>query len=168
MPAATPKSQLDVLAEAETLALRLSRPVQVKKNVLLSLVADFMSAPRPDRERLRETLELLRSGSGGHVLRAGGYGEQAKAALDILLSVFEQEGWTEADLKSLFGWTARLLQVKPVDSPAAPPNRTQTSPVQPRRPPPPAKPLGGLSPKGRDTLEELKKKLQGKENGDKR
>ena len=100
-----PKSQVDILAEAEKLALRLSRPVEVKKNVLLSLVADFMSSPRPDRARLRQTLELIGAGSGGHLLRAGGYGDQVQAAVEVLLPVLAEEGWGDSETKSLFGWT---------------------------------------------------------------
>ena len=162
-----PKSQVDILAEAEKLALRLSRPVEVKKNVLLSLVADFMSSPRPDRARLRQTLELIGAGSGGHLLRAGGYGEQVQAAVEVLLPVLAEAGWDDAETKSLFGWTARLLQAKPDSVPVAaassPPRDRQPSRRPPLSPPSAPKPFGGLKAEGRSALEEMKRKLKEKE-----
>src|SRR5215210_2139013 len=108
-----PKSTAKLVKRAEQLALALTAgPVVVGKNVLLSLTAEFLSAPRPDRKRLRSTVDLVAKGSGGHLKRAGGYGEQVKAAAIEIAGVLEDADLTDSDLKSLLGWTARLLLVR--------------------------------------------------------
>jgi len=108
-----PLTQTDILRKAELLAGNLAGgPAQVKKNALLAVVADFMSDPKPDLDRLRRTMRLLKQGSGGHLKRGGGFGDQVKAVADELDRLMQQEGLTPGEYKSLFGWTARLLVVR--------------------------------------------------------
>lgn len=90
---------------ATDLLSRVSRR-QGLSNLLLSVVADFQTTG--DLDRLRRTLTLLQAGNGGHLERGKTYVEQMNtviAELEALLA----EGRSAAELKSLFGWTARLL-----------------------------------------------------------
>jgi len=99
-------------------------------------------------------------------LRGGGYGEQAKVALEAILAVLAEAEWNDDDLKSLFGWTARLLQTKPPQAPVPKSHFTKPPPSQPPRPKPVGKPLGGLGAKGLDLLEKMKQQLEKKNKGD--
>jgi hypothetical protein len=139
-----PESQLAIVRQAERLAANLDGgPVKVGKNVLLALVADFVSTPRPDRDRLRRLLKLVQAESGGHVKRGGGYGEQLRLAAREVAGALADD-LSDRDLKSLFGWTARLLRNRQDDTPALEREaaRPFTAARSPRRdaPPPPAPP----------------------------
>lgn len=136
------KSPADIVEKAERLASSLTAgPVVVGKNVLLGLTADFLSEPRPDRERLRKTIKLISEGNGGHLKRGGGYGDQVRTAVIELRRVLEED-WSDPDLKSLLGWTARLLLVR--RAPGQPPTggrvRAVSVPAREEPPPEPPKP----------------------------
>jgi hypothetical protein len=143
------QSQLALVRQAERLAANLDGgPVKVGKNVLLALVADFVSTPRPDRDRLRRLLKLVQSGSGGHAERAGGYGDQVRLAAEELAAVLADD-LSNQDLKSLLGWTARLLRNRQDETPERGSesgrrlsdrrrDATPTETKQPPAPPPPA------------------------------
>jgi len=104
---------IEILKKAEHLAARLnSGPAPVKKNVLLGLVSDFMNEPEPDVRRLRTLLEMIEQGSGGHIRRGAGYGDQLRSAVREIRRVLDEGGIEGRDFKSLFGWTARLLLVR--------------------------------------------------------
>jgi len=103
-------SQVDIVRQAEELAARLTPRGEeaVKRNVLHSLTADFLH--RRDPERLRRTLELLLTGSGGHIRRGGkSYGDQVRLAARELSKELDRQDLSPEALCSLIGWTARLL-----------------------------------------------------------
>lgn len=153
------QTQTEILRKAERLATDLAGgPVRVEKNVLLSVVAEFMSDPRGDVDRLRRTLNLLKAGSGGHLKRTANYAQQVETVVDGLEETLADRDLTPGDLKSLLGWAARLLLVQadvaPKSRQTGPPPRNE--PSQPR----PPKTFGGMGSRNRSTLEKLKEKLQ--------
>ncbi|HYU30773.1 MAG TPA: hypothetical protein VEW48_01300 [Thermoanaerobaculia bacterium] len=144
-----------------------------------------MSEPEPDVHRLRQLLDLIEQGSGGHIRRGAGYGDQLRAAISELRTVLNEEELEGQDYKSLFGWTARLLLVRresarpePQDHRSDPRERPQSQ--TPRRPgprqreerrPAPSPGSGKLSAVGTkslSTLEKLKRDLEDKEKNGKR
>jgi hypothetical protein len=163
-------SQTEIVQRAERLATELVG-MGVEKNALLSVVADFMSDPRGDVERLRRMLKLLKDGSGGHLKRSASYVQQIKALAEGLQETLDDRGLSPVDLKSLFGWTARLLLVRgegegwqPVREGAGrrgAPDRAAARPAQ--APPKPA--FGSLGKKGLSELETFKADLEKKEKG---
>ncbi len=181
------KSQVEIVQNAERLALNLQAgPTPVKsKNAFLAVVATFMSDPSGDLPRLRRTLDLLEKGSGGHLKRGGGFGDQVRVVIREVGRLLDGDEWEAAELKSLFGWTARLLLIrqdrrteKGSESRAPRPDRQDTRQGRPpqhprdRRPPlpgreekrpapPPPQKLGAMSGKNLASLAELKKKLSG-------
>jgi len=167
-------TQSEIMEKAERLASNLvGGSTKVGKNVLLSIVADFMSSPHPDRERLRRTLELIQKGSGGHTKRAGGYGEQVKVAVDEITEAL-RENLSDDELKSLFGWTARLLLVRrgllavKTKTDLRPGKSGSRSPAPAKAEKGPPQRLGpGLGAKSLSTLEQLRQQLQDKEKGKK-
>lgn len=162
----------EILKKAEHLAARLnSGPAPVKKNVLLGLVSDFMNEPEPDVRRLRQLLEMIEQGNGGHIRRGAGYGDQLRSAVREIRRVLDEGGLDGKDFKSLFGWTARLLTSRGL--PATGPFTRSTSRREP--PPPshsPARPLpnrprfSGFDSKSLGLLEQLRNKLDKTGNGD--
>lgn len=162
-------SQTAIVQRAEQLAGALAGGrTRVEKNVLLSVVADFMSDPRADLDRLRRTLKLLGEGSGGHLKRSTSYAQQIEAVVDGLGEVLADSSLSLNDLKSLFGWTARLLLVRgespPAtagDPPAGPSPGTKAGP----REKPVKRGLGSIGQKGLSALEKLKQDLERKEKG---
>ncbi len=176
-----PLRQTQILERAERLASALAGgATRVERNVLLAVVGDFMADRRADPERLRRTLRLLRTGSGGHLKRGGSYARQIEAVTAELERVLATETIEPIDLKSLFGWTARLLLVRGVA--VATPEEAVGGPGM--RPPagprgggpvgragaaaapgsatkPAARPaaFGGLNPKGLSALEKLRQQL---------
>ncbi len=106
-------SQIELVDRARGLADRLAaaRP-PVKANTLRTLVADFMSSPAPDRSGLLKMLRLLKQGSGGHLERSGNFPDQAQAAIEVLDPFLEESTLEPRELKTLLGWTARLLLVR--------------------------------------------------------
>ena len=159
-------SQTQIVERAERLATELGGgSVRVEKNVLLSVVADFLSDPRGDVERLRRTLDLLKQGSGGHLQRTGSYARQVEAVAEGLRHTLDDRDLSPTDLKSLFGWTARLLLVR---GEREEPARRQDAAPHPRpRPQEPAKKtaLGGINKKGLSALEKLREDLEKREKG---
>jgi|GEM_PF-5274557 len=163
-------SQTAIVQRAEQLAGALAGGrTRVEKNVLLSVVADFMSDPRADLDRLRRTLKLLGDGSGGHLKRSTSYAQQIEAVVDGLGEVLADSSLSLADLKSLFGWTARLLLVRGESPPATtagdpPAGSSPGSKAGPRKEPV-KRGLGSIGQKGLSALEKLKQDLERKEKG---
>ncbi|HEX7183981.1 MAG TPA: hypothetical protein VF756_19275 [Thermoanaerobaculia bacterium] len=174
----------EILKKAEHLAARLnSGPAPVKKNVLLGLVSDFMNEPEPDIRRLRRLLEMIEQGSGGHIRRGAGYGDQLRSAVREIRRVLDEGGIEGGDLKSLFGWTARLLLVRRENARPEPPehhsgrgaqpSQTSRRPGPPRSeerrpaPPPVSSKLGTVGAKGMSALEKMKRDLEAKEKNGK-
>ena len=181
-------SSTKIVERASRLAATLANgPVAVEKNVLRGLVADFMV--EPDVARLRRLLQLLAEGSGGHLLRGGGYGEQVQAAATELGTLLAETDLEPRDLQRLFGWTARLLVVRKGDGepkhkaqkkgggPGRPSpgghastgrpggrrdDRRTAGPAEPAKTGPPTK-LGAVSTKGLSALKEMKQRLREKE-----
>ncbi len=151
-------SQTEIVQRAERLATELVG-MGVEKNALLSVVADFMSDPRGDVERLRRMLKLLKDGSGGHLKRSASYVQQIKALAEGLQETLDDQGLSPVDLKSLFGWTARLLLVRGEGEE----RRAQAAQAAPRRAsqPPAKSTLGDLG----GALAKLKADLEKKEKG---
>jgi hypothetical protein len=181
------KSQVEIVENAERLASNLQAGPQVTKNALLSVVATFMSDPAGDLKRLRRTLDLLEKGSGGHLKRGGGYGEQVHLVIQEVGRLLKREEWQPNELKSLFGWTARLLQVRQAPRnesgedrqtrrPGHQDSRPGRSPQTPRVPRPPAsireekkpsdKPFRAISGKNEEALKALREKLSGPKGED--
>jgi hypothetical protein len=158
------QNQTEILRKAERLATDLAGgPVRVEKNVLLSVVAEFMSDPRGDVERLRRTLKLLKAGSGGHLKRTANYAQQVETVADGLKETLADPDLTHEDLKSLLGWTARLLLVQ-ADVVAKPEDGRKAG-KEPTKPSPP-KTFGSMGSKNRSTLEQLKEKLRNGNEGE--
>jgi hypothetical protein len=171
---------VEILERAELLAARLNGgPAPVKKNVLLGLISDFMNEPEPDVRRLRRLLEMIEQGSGGHIRRGAGYGDQLRAAVREIRKVLDKGGLDGKDYKSLFGWTARLLLVRSTPRDTRPqlkereggrPSRPETRRSTPDRserftPQPPSTRLGGVNTKGMSALEKLRKQMEDQEKG---
>jgi hypothetical protein len=162
---------VDIVKRAEQLALTLTAgSAPVGRNVFLGIVSDFQSAPRPDRDRLSDIVRLVQQGSGGHLKRGGGYGEQVKTAAVEISRVLEED-LSDQDLQSLFGWTARLLLVRREARPegrqearpgASPQKGKESRSVKPREDKSAAR-MGSLDQKSLSTLEMLKQKLSGAE-----
>jgi hypothetical protein len=171
------KSQVEIVENAGRLAADLQGSGVESKNAFLSVVATFISDPSGDVKRLRRMMTLLKDGSGGHLNRGSGFGDQARAVIREVGSLLDRGEWQPEELKSLFGWTARLLQVKQApgrdirEDPRGqvsnrPDPRRPSRPLRPPRGPhpttekesarQPAKPLGGLSGKNLDVLKSIK------------
>ena len=134
------KSQVEIVENAGRLAADLQASGVKSKNALLSVVATFISDPSGDIKRLRRMMTLLKDGSGGHLKRGAGFGDQARAVIREVGTLLDRGDWQPNELKSLFGWTARLLQVRQAPRREAPqgprsqtPNRQDT--YRPGRPP---------------------------------
>ena len=170
-------SQVEILKKAEPLASNLAAGVvSVKKNAFLAVVADFMSDPNPDLKTLSKTLELLKQGSGGHLKRGGGFGDQVRAVVgELTRLLLEEKGLQPADYKSLFGWTARLLTVRQNPQGARNADRRREGPRPQQRsgppggrPPQSSKPpqpqasskIPAIGGKSFDTLKNLKAQLE--------
>jgi hypothetical protein len=162
------QTQTQILLKADRLATDLAGgAVRVEKNVLLSMVAEFMSDPQGDVERLRQTLKLLKAGSGGHLKRTANYAQQVETVVDGLEETLADGDLTPGDLKSLLGWTARLLLVQADAAPRF--EDTQRAGPPPRKAPPKpnsSKTFGGMGAKNQSTLERLKEKLKNGDEGD--
>jgi hypothetical protein len=162
-------NQTQVVERAERLASALGGgATRVERNVLLAVVADFMSEHRPDPEKLRRTVRLLRAGSGGHLKRGGSYAQQIAAVATEIERQLDGEELEAADLKSLFGWTARLLLVRgsllPAREPAARPQaRPPAAQRRPSAPKPAPAGLGAINPKGLSALEKIKQQLESRD-----
>ncbi len=106
-------SQVAIVERANELAEDLcSGPVPVERNTLLSVVADFLSDPKAPTERLERTLTLLASGSGGHLNRSKGFKAQATEVIRVVGQLLRSKDYAPESLRSLLGWTARLLLVR--------------------------------------------------------
>lgn len=173
-------TQIEILERAERLAAVLAGgPAPVNKNVLLSVVADFMSDPSPDPARLRKMLRLLETGNGGHLKRGGNYGRQVRAVVEEIGRLLDRGGLRPEEYKTLFGWTARLLLVRREKSSTPsretrggtrPPSDRRSRPEdrRPSTPPTPPPNLGAVSQKGLGDLLKLKQQLEEKEKGGKK
>ena len=169
-------SQTQILEHAERLAAALAGgATRVEKNVLLAVVADFMVDRLPDRDKLRRTLRLLAAGNGGHLQRSKGYPDQIRSVGTEVTRFLDAEDLGPDDTKSVFGWTARLLQVRdlaPVEVPSDPPSTGGTHKPGHRpplgnqarpRPPAPKTPLGSIKQKGLSDLQKFKQHLEERE-----
>ena len=161
----------DIVKRAEQLALSLtSGPTPVKRNVLLGITSDFLSDPKPDQGRLRLTVDLIAKGSGGHLKRGGGYGDQIRIAAQEIARVLD-EGLSDSELKSLLGWTARLLLVRRErlsEEMAAPRQDGGRAKGNVRKQPQPPKESfrGGVDKRSLSALELLKQKLDAEKEED--
>jgi hypothetical protein len=175
------KSQIEIVQNAGHLATGLRTGMTpVTKNALLSVVATFMSDPSGNVDRLSRTLELLKAGSGGHLKRGGGFGEQVHLVIQEVERLLERGEWEPKDLKSLFGWTARLLQVRQANRaperedsrparddrrdsrpgrPSEPSRRPSSGRMEKKAPAPPATPFRAVNSKNLDVLKAFGKKL---------
>jgi hypothetical protein len=144
-------SQLPFVKRAEVLASRLQG---VERNVFLSIVADFLTDPRSEPSRLERMLDLLNKGSGNHLNRSGSFGEQAHTVVQQLPSILKDPDLSSAELRTVLGWTSRLLQVRSGksgevqgDSPHPPGTRPQKQPsVYQPRPTKPPRPVSRAAP----------------------
>jgi hypothetical protein len=168
-------SQTEILERAERLASTLAGgATRVEKNVLLAVVADFMTDRRPDIQKLRRTLRLIGEGSGGHLKRAAGYAVQIKTVVAALGDFLDSESLDPEEYKSLFGWTARLLLVRglPASRPPRPDPRSAT-PQRPNRPqippkaPAPPPQLRSIGKQSLSELQRLKLEIEEREKRDK-
>jgi hypothetical protein len=88
-------------------------PSPVQRNVFLSLVAGFLADG--DAGRLHRLLQVLgdeRSASAAHFQRSGRWGEQLRHARDVLARFLATAEADPRRLQSLFGWTARILEIR--------------------------------------------------------
>jgi hypothetical protein len=164
------EQHVEIMKRADQLSLALiSGPHPVTRNVLLAMASDFLSSPRPDRDRLRRIVKRVGEGSGGHVLRGGGYGEQIRAAAGELATLIEED-WSDQDLKTLLGWTARLLLVRREDRPrqqtppqGRPTRQREDKPVAAKNPKKPGWGGSSISKSSMEALKLFKQKLADKE-----
>lgn len=167
-----PETSAEIVKKAELFALSLtSGPTPVGRGALLAITSEFLSSPQPDRDRLKRIVELIGKGSGGHLLRGGGYGEQVRTAVAELAHLLSED-LSDRDLQSLLGWTARLLLVRrepqaaersaPTRQDARPARSGARQPSESRRPQV-SSPLSALDKKSMSTLERLKKTLSEQE-----
>jgi len=149
------KSQVEIVNNASLLATDLQGAEVESKSAFLSIVGSFMSDPTGDIKRLRHMMTLLDKGSGGHLDRGAGFGEQARAVIREVGRLLDRGEWQPDELKSVFGWTARLLQVRLPPRRKGPPEPSggQAPHHQGKRQP--TKPLGGLSGKNLDVLKSI-------------
>jgi hypothetical protein len=107
-------SQVDIVRRAQALAEKLTAEPEtaVKRSAFLSLVADFQARPEAEPARLLDLLKELEKGSGGHLQRGKTYVAQISLAAQSLVTEIERGDLSAQELRSLFGWTARLLDVK--------------------------------------------------------
>lgn len=165
------KSQVEIVQNAQRLAADLQAGPAVSKNAFLSVVATFLSDPVGDLPRLRRTMELLEQGNGGHLKRGGGFGAQVRVVIREVGRLLKRGEWKPDELKSLFGWTARLLLVRQEtrgqtglqqDRKDAPTHqRPREERKRPAQPGPSLGELGGG--KNRSVLEQMRAKLAGSE-----
>lgn len=173
-----PASQIQLLDHARDLADKLaSGATPVKAGTLRSILADFMSAPQPDQAKLRRMLRLLKEGSGGQLARSGSFPDQVLAAIGVLDRILEDSDLTPQELKTLFGWTARLLLIRSDRKEnGASPGRSGTGPGRPRnserrqeermpRPAGEAK-LSAVKQSAFDALARMKTELSKRESGE--
>jgi hypothetical protein len=128
------QSQLPFVTRAEALASLLK---SVERNVFLSIVADFLTDPRSEPAHLMRMLELLGKGSGNQLKRSGTFGDQALVVVQHLPSILNDENLSPAVLRSILGWTSRLLKVrsgKNGEDDRRPPGLLGGGGLQPRRP----------------------------------
>lgn len=154
-------SQREMVRQAELLAGRLTEQpeVAVSRNVFHALVADFRAAP--DLDRFRRLITLAGKGNGGHKDRSNGYGEQLVQACKILSSFVGKTHLAPVELKSVFGWTARMLPTKGGEGTTeenSPPARREKEPAPAQA----TDKFGGLGQKFLAAVKELK----GKKGGD--
>ena len=102
-------SQLPFVKRAEELASQLQG---VERNVFLAIVADFLTDPRSETSSLARMLDLLKRGSGNHLNRSGAFSEQARVVVQRLPSILKDSELSTAELRTVLGWTSRLLQVR--------------------------------------------------------
>ncbi|MEA2600053.1 MAG: hypothetical protein QOF89_1045 [Acidobacteriota bacterium] len=144
-------SQLPFVKRAEELASLLKG---VERNVFLAIVADFLTDPRSEPSRLERMLDLLKKDSGNHLNRSGGFGEQARVVVQRLPSILKDPELSPAELRTVLGWTSRLLQVRSGKSEEghggsqrSPEHRRQDRPpVNQQRPTKPLRPVSRAAP----------------------
>ncbi|MFY9823118.1 MAG: hypothetical protein WAM82_17175 [Thermoanaerobaculia bacterium] len=100
------------------------------------IVADFLTDPRSEPARLLKMLDLLGKGSGDQLKRSEAFGEQAEKVARQLPAILRDSSFSSVELRTVLGWTSRLLQVrsgKYVDGPKR--SKTPHSHGLPNRPP---------------------------------
>jgi len=172
-----PVSGTELVRQAEVLADELrAAPSPVQRNIFLSLVAGFLGDG--DVGRMRRLLEVLRderSVSAAHFERSGSWGDQARHARGVLARLLATAETDSRHLQTLFGWTARILEIRAKFGdrrPSGPasgrggsggPRRRRAGDASSVEPKP--RPAGRLGLGGRslDALERLRRRI---ENGD--
>lgn len=149
-------SQSELVISARALAEELATGTPpVKRNIWQSLVANFqLDRDLPRFRRLVAAVEQddkLRA-------RGRGYGEQLDQVVAILDRLLTEGRHSADELRTLFGWVARLLQIK---SDFRGPRRPEPNRPTPPRQPPPKPAFGGLGGKNQAALEALRKKFPG-------
>lgn len=98
-----------LIEDAHALADELWSRGGVKRSTFGALLARFRTDG--DREQLTRLLRELRTGSGGHIRRGRGFGDQVDAAAAVLESFLARSRHTSAELQTIFGWAGRDLLV---------------------------------------------------------
>lgn len=131
-------SQADLVRRARALADELSLRSEhaVGRGIFRALLADFEA--NSDQDVLHRMVELLLKGSGGHLERTGGYGEQAETAANAILAELRSGDLSPGEYRTLFAWTARLLPTKPRKASPKTGPRQEGTRRPPRRTPTPA------------------------------
>lgn len=106
------RSQREIVENASRLARDLQAGPVVGKNAFLAVVGTFLSDPAGEVPRLRRIMTLVVTGSGGHLKRGNGFGDQVRLVVQTVGELLARGEWEPDELKSLFGWAARLLQVQ--------------------------------------------------------
>jgi len=110
------ETRTNMVADAARLVEQLRTPeVNVSRSVWLSLLAGFMIAPGDlarARDAQKKLLDLLLSGNGGHLKRGHKHEQEVRLAARVVVQAFESHQLDLTGFRQLFGWTARLLQVR--------------------------------------------------------
>jgi hypothetical protein len=173
MSAGIRASQIDLVQTAEALAERLRSPVRVTRSAFSKLVATFRQ--EGDRQALHALVRSVASGRGGGRERGTGYSDQIDHASGVLLDFLgRQQALSDRELQSVFGWTARLIEI--ADELHSEPRggakgagqarhgrqerrpKRGSEPPTPRAPGPAGRKLGGLGGKSLEVLKALRQK----------
>lgn len=125
-------TQREIVERADLLANQLTvGPTPVERNTLLSVVANFLADPSSEPARLARTLALLDRGNGGHLDRSPAFGRQVRLVIRVIGDLLREPNIEAGELRSLLGWTARLLLVRRPARPDAGPAGSTAPGVRP-------------------------------------